>query len=141
MLSRRPRRRRGFTLMEVLLVLAILVILGSLVTVSFVRMQRTAYINAAKSQVEMLSGAVDLYVLAIGSPPTQQQGLVALLQAPGELSDPAKWQGPYIDHQELPKDPWNHEYQYEAIGNDQYRIFSCGPDGAPGTEDDISTAL
>jgi len=139
MLSRRPRRRRGFTLMEVLLVLAILVILGSLVTVSFVRMQQNAYINAAKSQVEMLGGAVDMYMLAIGSPPEQQAGLDALLNPPGELKNPEKWQGPYLDHQQLPMDPWNNPYQYELLPPDKYRIFSWGPDRAPGTNDDIST--
>src|SRR5262245_45637284 len=141
MLSRRPRRCRGFTLMEVLLVLAILVILGSLVTVSFVRLQRQANINAAKSQVAMLEEAVNVYILAIGAPPEQQQGLDALLNAPGELKDPSKWQGPYLGKSTLPVDPWNNQYQYEFLPPDKFRIFSCGPDGAPGTQDDISTDL
>jgi general secretion pathway protein G len=127
--------------MEVLLVLAILVILGSLVTVSFVRMQRTAYINSAKSQVSMLEDAVNHYVLAVGSAPTQQQGLEALLAAPAELKDPTKWQGPYLDKQQLPVDPWNNPYQYESLGTDQFRIWSNGPDGTSGSDDDISTTL
>ena len=137
---RRPRRR-GFTLMEVLLVLAILVILGSLVTVSFVRMQKVAYINSAKSQVSMLEDAVNHYVLSVGSAPTQQQGLEALINVPGELPDPTKWTGPYLDKTQLPVDPWNNAYQYEDLGSGQFRIFSSGPDGQPGTDDDISTAL
>ena len=141
MKTRRPRRRRGFTLMEVLLVLAILVILGSLVTVSFVRMQKTAYINSAKSQVAMLEDAVNMYVLAIGQPPTAQDGLNALLNPPGELKDPTKWQGPYLDKQDLPMDPWNNSYQYEPLGTDQFRIWSNGPDGQSGTEEDITTTL
>jgi general secretion pathway protein G len=141
MLSRRPRRRRGFTLMEVLLVLAILVILGSLVTVSFVRMQATAYKNSAKSQVGMLEQAVKMYVLNVGSVPTQQEGLQALLVCPSELKDPTKWTGPYLDKQQLPNDPWNQPYQYEPLGADTFRIWSNGPDQASGTPDDISTTL
>src|SRR5262245_41037239 len=141
MQSRRPRRRRGFTLMEVLLVLAILVILGSLVTVSFVRMQKTANINAARSQVAMLEDAVNVYQLAIGALPEQMQGLDALLNPPGELKDPSKWQGPYIDKSTLPVDPWNNKYQYELVPPDRFRIFSCGPNGTPGDDDDISTDL
>jgi len=142
MKSRRlPRRRRGFTLMEVLLVLAILVILGSLVTVSFVQMQRNAYVNAAKSQVSMLEEAVNMYVLAIGAPPTTQQGLQALLAAPGELKDPTKWQGPYLQKLTLPTDPWNHDYQYEELDSGQFRIWSSGPNGVSGDNDDIQTTL
>ena len=141
MKSRRPRRRRGFTLMEVLLVLAILVILGSLVTVSFVQMQKNAYVNAAKSQVSMLEEAVNMYVLSIGAPPTTQQGLQALLIAPGELKDQTKWQGPYLQKQNIPTDPWNHEYQYEELDSGQFRIWSSGPNGISGDPDDIQTTL
>jgi len=63
------------------------------------------------------------------------------IAAVAELKDPTKWQGPYLDKTQLPVDPWNNPYQYEPLGTDQFRIWSSGPDGATGTEDDISTAL
>lgn len=139
MKSRRSRRRSGFTLMEVLLVLAILVILGSLVTVSFVRMQDRANKDAARSQCELLAKAVNLYVLHIGTCPTQQQGLSALLEVPGEIKDPTKWAGPYLEKMTLPLDPWGTEYQYEPLTASTFRIWSNGPDSQTGTDDDITT--
>jgi general secretion pathway protein G len=134
-------QRRGFTLMEVLLVLAILVVLGSLVTVSFVRLKSDADVKIEKSQVNMLEEAVNTYVLAIGTPPTSQQGLEALLVAPSDLKDAGKWRGPYVNKKQLPVDPWSNTYQYEPLGPDQFRIWSNGPDGADGTQDDVSTEL
>jgi general secretion pathway protein G len=136
---RRKRNRRGFTLMEVLLVLAILVILGSLVGVGIMRMQKNAYINTARSQVSMLEDVVNAYSIDIGSAPTTQQGLNALVSAPSDLKNPAKWQGPYLEKQLAP-DPWGNEYQYEQTSGDQFRIWSMGPDGASGSEDDIANA-
>ena len=134
---KRRKSRRGFTLMEVLLVLAILVILGSLVGVSIMRMQKNANINAARSQVSFLEGVVKAYSIDIGTCPTTQQGLQALAAAPSDLKNPAKWQGPYLDKQ-IPADPWGNDYQYEQTGPDQFRIWSTGPDGASGSEDDIA---
>jgi general secretion pathway protein G len=140
MRSRTGRRRRGFTLMEVLLVLAILVILGSLVTVSFIRIQQNANTDAARSQIKLLEDIVGHYMLAIGTPPTTEQGLEALRNAPSDLRNPAKWQGPYLN-KDLPKDPWGGDYQYELIDAKlgTYRIWSNGPDGQSGSEDDISS--
>jgi len=89
----------------------------------------------------MLEGAVNMYELEIGSCPTTQQGLDALLVAPTELSDKSKWKGPYLDHLQLPVDPWNNPYQYKAVSATAFRIWSYGPDCAPGTKDDISTEL
>jgi general secretion pathway protein G len=134
---RRRKSRRGFTLMEVLLVLAILVILGSLVGVSIMRMQKNANVNAARSQVSFLEGVVKAYSIDIGTCPTTQQGLQALAAAPSDLKNPAKWQGPYLDKQ-IPLDPWGNDYQYEQTGPDQFRIWSMGPDSASGSEDDIA---
>ena len=140
---KRRKSRRGFTLMEVLLVLAILVILGSLVGVSIMRMQRNANINTARSQVSMLEDVVNAYAIDIGSAPTTTQGLNALVAPPSDLKNPAKWQGPYLEKQLAP-DPWGNEYMYEQTssasqgGTDQFRIWSIGPDGANGSEDDIA---
>jgi general secretion pathway protein G len=136
-MNRRSRRRRGFTLMEVLLVLAILVILGSLVTVSFFRIKQGADKDAARSQISLLEDAVNAYTLNIGTCPTTAQGLQALINQPSDLKNPAKWAGPYLERQ-LPQDPWGNEYQYEQRSADQFRIWSIGPDGASGSEDDIA---
>lgn len=134
---KRRKNRRGFTLMEVLLVLAILVILGSLVGVGIMRMQKNSSINAARAQVGMLESVVKTYAIDIGTCPTTQQGLAALSQQPTDLKNPAKWQGPYID-KAIPQDPWGNDYQYEQTAPDQFRIWSMGPDSASGSEDDIA---
>src|SRR4029450_5334535 len=116
-------RRRGFTLMEVLLVLAILVILGSLVGVGIMKMQKNANINAARAQVGMLESVVKAYAIDVGTCPTTQQGPGARAAAPSDLKNPAKWQGPYLDKQ-IGTDAWGNEYQYEQTGPDQFRIWS-----------------
>jgi general secretion pathway protein G len=139
MLSRR-RRRNAFTLMEILLVLAILVVLGSMVTVGYVRLQQEAYKKSARTQVGMLEEAVNHYVLSVGSLPPD---LNALLQAPPDLANPAKWTGPYLDKQNLPQDPWNQDFNYEVVdqANSKFRIWSNGPDLQAGSSDDVSTDL
>lgn len=135
----RRSRRAAFTLMEILLVLAILVVLGSMVGVGYVQIQKNAMKNAAKSQVTLLENAVKLYMLDVGTPPTD---LNALLQLPPDVSE-TKWGGPYLEKQELPQDPWNQEYQYEIIDQQAgtFRVWSNGPDQQPGSTDDISTTL
>lgn len=136
MKTRRNSRRHAFTLMEVLLVLAILVILGSFVTVGYLRLQQNANRDAARGQIGMLEGAVQLYALDVGTCPTTAQGLVALREAPSDLKNVAKWAGPYLS-KELPLDPWEQPYQYEQITSEEFKIWSNGPDGQSGSEDDI----
>jgi len=136
MSARRPRRRRGFTLMEVLLVLAILVVLGSMVTVGYMQIQKNANKSAAQSQIGLLEGAVQFYALNVGTCPTTQQGLLALREAPSDLKNAAKWAGPYLA-KELPIDPWGQPYQYEQISAEEFKIWSNGPDGQQGSEDDV----
>jgi Bacterial type II secretion system protein G. len=63
--------------------------------------------------------------------------LDALLVPPDELTNKTKWQGPYIDHQELPVDPWNNAFQYKALSDTEFHIWSNGPDGIDGSKDDI----
>ena len=135
----RNRRNGGFTLIEVLLVLVILVILASLAVVAYGPIQRRANINAAKSQVGLLKTPLQTYQLTIGSFPTAAQGLQALRTPPADLPNPAKWEGPYLDS-DLPLDPWGNPYQYASPGvhnPDSFDVWSMGPDGANGTEDDI----
>jgi general secretion pathway protein G len=140
-MNRRSRRRRGFTLMEILLVLAILVVLGSLVTVSYVQIQKNAYIDTARTQVNAFESAIDIYTLNVGTCPTTQQGLGALLAPPSDLPRPEKWMGPYLKDRELPVDPWNQPYNYEQVSATEYRIWSSGPNGVPNDEDDVPLPL
>jgi general secretion pathway protein G len=140
----KPRRRRGrrsgFTLMEVLLVMAILVILGSMVGFYVVGMKKSADEDAARLQIGMFEQQLDAYRLHVGSYPTANQGLQSLRMAPADLANPAKWRGPYAN-KDIPTDPWGNPYQYELISADQFRIWSWGADAIDGTEDDISNLV
>lgn len=133
------RRRGGFTLVEVLLVLVILVIIGSLAITAYGPIQRKANVNAAKAQIKLFENSLRFYRTDMNDYPLTQQGLVALRQPPGDLSDPNKWQGPYLE-EDIPADPWGNPFQYEYPGQnseDKPDIWSWGPDGANGTEDDV----
>lgn len=134
---RRPARRRGFTLMEILLVLVILVILGSMVGVFISGARKRAFTDAARNQLNLFKGQMEQYNLDIGAFPTAQQGLQALRQAPADLRNPAKWRGPYAGG-DIPADPWGNPYEYEGDGA-AYRIWSAGPNGLSeqGGGDDI----
>jgi len=137
--ARRRSGRRGFTLIEVLLVLVILVILVSLVAGTYFSSQRQAQVNAAKAQIGLFKTPLNMYRLNLNSYPTTDQGLEALRSAPSNLPNPAKWQGPYLD-QPIPRDPWDNTYFYSCPGRmnpDTYDIWSAGPDGQSGTDDDI----
>lgn len=137
--ARRRARRAGFTLMEVLLVLAILVILGSLAAMSFRGVMSDADTKAAKSQVGLFKTPVDLYQIYFKHYPSSLQSLV---QPPPEV-DQAKWQqniAPSFPSGTLPKDPWNNDYRFAAPGTHNpngYDIWSMGPDGVDGTPDDV----
>jgi general secretion pathway protein G len=128
---RRLKRRHAFTLMEVLLVLVILVILGSMAGVFIRGAQKKARADAARSQIGAFENAIKMYELNVMSyPPT----LEALRQPPGDIPN---WSGPYLDR-EVPLDPWGNPYQYQLVDSETYRIWSMGSDGLDGSADDIS---
>jgi general secretion pathway protein G len=141
--SQRRDSQRGFTLMEMLVVLAILAMLLALVVPSVLGTQKKADISTAQSQIKLLKGCLQQYFLDMKEYPTTEQGFQALLEKPADLSDTksARWNGPYIDGEELPTDPWSHDLQYEyppKNGTSDYPdIWSMGPDGEDGTDDDI----
>ena len=138
MLTRIKRRRsRGFTLIEVLLVLAILVILASMVGVYFVGAPPGADEKASKAQIGMFKQQLDMFRLDVGSYPSGTQGLSALRNRPADLRQPQKWKGPYSE-KDIPLDPWDNPYQYELLNADQFHIWSLGPDQQDGNDDDIS---
>ncbi len=134
------RRRGGFTLIEVLLVLVILVVLVSLVVGTYSGAQTRALTDAAQVQVRTLASQVEEYHIDMKSYPSTSQGLEALLSPPADLPNPARWRGPYARTNEIPLDPWDRPYQYESPGRynpHSFDLWSLGPDGVSGTEDDI----
>ncbi|HEX6960443.1 MAG TPA: type II secretion system major pseudopilin GspG [Lacipirellula sp.] len=133
--STRVVRRAGFTLIEVLLVLIILVIIGSLAVNVFTGTQDRASVNAAKSNVSLVRGAIDRYRLDMNKYPAK---LDDLWTKPSDATTSDKWSGPYME--QLKEDPWGNPYQYTAQGKhntDKYDFWSNGPDGQSGSEDDI----
>jgi len=136
-----PRRRRshraGFTLIEVLLVLVILVILGTLAVGMFTRTQETANVKAAKSQIGLFKTPLDTYHLDVKRYPSRLEDLIT---RPADISNPNKWNGPYLDSTTVPLDPWGQPYQYDPQGTrnpNRPDIWSLGPDGVDNTADDI----
>jgi len=132
--------RGGFTLVEMLVVLAILVLLVSMVVPRIIGSQKKANVNAAKTQIGMLKASLERYVIDCKKFPSTEQGLSALVQKPADLSEKSAWDGPYVNG-DIPKDPWGNEYQYEYPPTrgrgDTPDIWSYGTDEEDNTEDDI----
>ena len=126
----RRTRSRGFTLIELLVVLVILGMLAGLVGPRLFSNVDKSKVKTAETQVKMLRGSLQAYRLDVGSYPSTEQGLTALMRKPSDVS---KWQGPYLED-ELPKDPWNNDYVYKSpVGNLQgFALYSLGADGKPG---------
>ncbi len=131
--SRQPRRHaRGFTLIEVLVVIVILGILAALVVPRVLERPDEARAVAAKSDIASLLSALKLYRLDNQRYPTTDQGLSALVTRPTIAPLPPNWKpNGYLDR--LPNDPWGHPYQYLNPGvRGEIDVFSFGADGAPG---------
>ncbi|MCL2006036.1 MAG: type II secretion system major pseudopilin GspG [Planctomycetaceae bacterium] len=132
---------RGFTLLEVMLVLIIMVTIASLVVVAVQGQRTAANKRAAFTYIKTLQGLVDRYEFDMGRFPTTEQGLAALLAVPSDVHNPADWAGPYISDTATTRDPWGNEYQYVSPSRDgqrSFEIWSFGPDLIDGTEDDIT---
>jgi general secretion pathway protein G len=139
-LRRRTRcahTRTAFTLIELLLVLAILVVLASMVITMYSGTQERAFKDAAKGQVGIFKSGINLYKFHTRNYP---QGLNDLINKPGDATISERWAGPYMDASKIPQDPWDHEYKFVAPGKhnrDTFDVWSTGPDGQDGTADDI----
>jgi len=121
---------RGFTLVEIMVVVVIIGILAVLVVPRVVGRSDDARIAAAKHDVATIQQSLKLYRLDNGRYPTSEQGLQALVAKPQSAPVPANWRQ-YLD--KLPKDPWGKEYQYLNPGvHGEVDVFSLGADGAPG---------
>ena len=125
-----PRTRAGYSLMEVLIAVAIIAVLATLVGPQLLGQLDRSKVTAAQTQIRMIETSLDTMRIDIGRYPTQDEGL-ALLQTPTDAVS-GMWAGPYLDGG-LPDDPWGRPYQYRVgSGSDRGQVFSYGADGQEG---------
>lgn len=140
----RMDRQRGFTLVEMLVVIIIIGVLAALVAPQLFQRTGQAKTAAGQSQVEMLSTALEAYRLDNSYFPTTQQGLDALFKKPTTPPVPTSWRGPYIK-KAAPKDPWGKPYKYLSPGKVNAETFDLsslgrdGKDGGKGEDADIKS--
>ncbi|NDV13351.1 type II secretion system major pseudopilin GspG [Crenobacter caeni] len=128
------RKQKGFTLIEIMVVIVILGILGALVVPRLMGRPDEARAVAARQDINTLAQALKLYRLDNARYPTSEQGLSALVSKPTSGPQPKNWKpGGYVER--LPVDPWGNPYQYAAPGtHGEIDIWSLGADGEPGGE-------
>lgn len=124
-------RARGFTLMEILIVIAIIGLIGGWAATQLFGKQEQAQARMAKAKLTGLSGPLDLYKLDTGRYPNTAEGLKSLLVSPGGVTN---WNGPYVKNADELKDPWKNDYIYKSPGDGSrpYDITSLGADGKEG---------
>jgi len=130
-MSPKPERHdAGFTLLELLIVIAILGLLGVVGTIQLTGYLGSARTDTAKLQLDQLSTALDLYRVDVGRLPTTEEGLNSLLARP---TDAARWRGPYLRKAQAISDPWGRIFSYKFPGeHGEYDLVSYGADGKPG---------
>jgi general secretion pathway protein G len=144
---RRARRKKAFTLLEILLVVGILALLAAFVVPNLMQRGRQAKIGIAKTAIGgngPICQALDQYMFDVGQYPDSDEGLKALFEIPSSIDEEEEgeiWKGPYLKGDpEALKDPWNQEFNYKCPGDvneDGYDLWSNGPDKKEGTDDDI----
>ncbi len=124
----------GFTLVELLVVITILVLLAGVVGPKIIGKLGGAKSDTALVQIRDLEQALEIYMLDTGQFPTTEQGLAALVNKPADVNG---WSGPYLKRKGIPIDPWNKAYFYRYPGEEgDFDIYSYGADGQEGGEDD-----
>jgi general secretion pathway protein G len=134
----RHRRELGFTLVELLVVLVILGLIAAFAAPQVIKYLGSAKTDAATIQIERLSGILDLYRLEVGSYPSTEEGLQALIERPFDAKD---WNGPYLKKADALIDPWGQAYVYRQPGDhgdfDLYSLGADGSDGGEGEDQDV----
>jgi general secretion pathway protein G len=136
------RPNRGFTLIELVVVMTIIAILAGAISLRLTNQARNARRARAVQDIATIETAVDLYTADNGAPPDTQQGLEALRRNPTVPPVPKNWNGPYI--KKLSRDPWGQPYVYRSPGQlnpDGYDIISYGEDEKPGGADEFSADI
>ena len=130
----------GFTLVELLVVMVILVLLAGLVAPRVMGYLSSSRTKTAKVQIESLSTSLELFKLDVGRYPNEREGLDALIARPGNM---ANWNGPYLQKNKVPADPWGQPYHYRYPGQGgRFDIFSLGADnqqGGEGEDQDVAS--
>jgi general secretion pathway protein G len=132
---RERKSEKGFSLIELIVVLVILGLLAAVVAPNVYKHLLTGREKIARIQIKELEGALQLFSFDMGRYPLSAEGLEALIRNPGSVD---AWKGPYLSKSDLPRDPWGKPYEYRCPGlHGDYDLFSYGPDGAEGGDDDI----
>jgi len=132
MIKNNLKCQRGFTLIELMVVMIILGLLAALVVPKMFGRIGQAKQKAAYAQIELFGTALDSFYLDVGRYPTTEEGLQALITPPQGVEG---WNGPYLKKSEIPLDPWNNPYHYESPGKyGDYDLYSYGADGVEGGE-------
>lgn len=130
--------QRGFTLLELLVVLGIIAMLAGIVGPQVMKHMGESKTKAAKVQIEDLSAALDMYKLDLGTYPSTEQGLKSLIESPDSAK---RWNGPYLRKTKMPLDPWQQEYHYVSPGEhgkfDLYTLGADSKEGGEGEDQDI----
>ena len=130
--TNRTKSEKGFSLIELIVVLVILGLLAAVVGPRIFDKLAQSKQQIAKIQIKELEGALSLFSFDVGRFPTTSEGLEALVRNPGNLE---AWKGPYLNKNELPLDPWRKPYVYRSPGqHGDFDLFSYGPDGVEGGE-------
>ncbi|NBV51435.1 type II secretion system protein GspG [bacterium] len=134
------KREKGFTLVEIMIVLALVVMLGSYAGVKLIGMFNKGKQDIARTQIAGFGQALQAYYLSHSYYPTTAQGLQSLISRPSVGKVPENYpEGGYLGKKELPKDPWGNQYRYVCEDGQNFTISSDGPDGQEGGSDDIKS--
>jgi general secretion pathway protein G len=133
-MERKKKKERGFTLIELMVVIIIIGILATLLVPRIMERPEEARRIKAKMDIKTLEAALKLYKLDNGTYPTTEQGLEALIKKPEIEPVPKRWrEGGYLESKSVPLDPWGNQYVYISDGS-EFEIISYGADGQPGGE-------